>query len=454
MPEGPNVTIINTPVPACIILLTKCTVGNIGPTNPEEPIMMLTAKSTLATALALMILLPESAPTDSPEAFLSDRGAAWIRHTIDDCSRGADGVRLADVNGDGLPDVTTGWEEGAKIRVYLNPGRARVKQKWPMVTVGSVASPEDAVFVDLDADGATDVVSCCEGRVRSMWVHWAPEDPKRYLDPAGWKTEPIPAVQGKGQWMFCLPLQVDGKHGVDLVAGSKGNGAEIGWLEAPPNPRDLDAWNWHPLYQAGWIMSLAAVDMDRDGDLDVLASDRKGRRRGCLWLENPRPDGDPRAAWREHRIGPGEQEVMFLDPVDLDRDGLLDVLVAVRANELFYYRRNRLSPASWESFRIQLPPGTGTGKSVRVGDMDADGRLDIVFSCERASRTSGVLWLSYRESVKDRTWQAHEISGRERGVKYDLVQLLDLDGDGDLDVLTCEESDNLGVIWYENPLHP
>jgi hypothetical protein len=30
-------------------------------------------------------------------------------------------------------------------------------------------------------------------------------------------------------------------------------------------------------------------------------------------------------------------------------------------------------------------------------------------------------------------------------------QLLALDGDGDLDVITCEERDQLGVIWYENP---
>ena len=28
---------------------------------------------------------------------------------------------------------------------------------------------------------------------------------------------------------------------------------------------------------------------------------------------------------------------------------------------------------------------------------------------------------------------------------------IDLDGDGDLDLLTCEERDQLGVHWYENP---
>jgi hypothetical protein len=42
--------------------------------------------------------------------------------------------------------------------------------------------------------------------------------------------------------------------------------------------------------------------------------------------------------------------------------------------------------------------------------------------------------------------------GGPAGTKFDLIQTLDLDGDGDLDVITCEEKENLGLIWYENPL--
>ena len=42
-----------------------------------------------------------------------------------------------------------------------------------------------------------------------------------------------------------LPMQVDGKGGLDLVVGSKNRDAQIGWLESPTEPRDLAAWRWH-----------------------------------------------------------------------------------------------------------------------------------------------------------------------------------------------------------------
>ena len=41
--------------------------------------------------------------------------------------------------------------------------------------------------------------------------------------------------------------------------------------------------------------------------------------------------------------------------------------------------------------------------------------------------------------------------GGQTGVKFDRIAPADLDGDGDMDLITCEERDQLGVIWYENP---
>ena len=67
------------------------------------------------------------------------------------------------------------------------------------------------------------------------------------------------------------------------------------------------------------------------------------------------------------------------------------------------------------------------------------------------------MWLSSDGTPGDHAWTAHEISG-PTGIKFDRMELVDVDGDGDADVMTCEESEpvegkrhGLGVFWYENP---
>ena len=426
----------------------------------------------------------------------------WQRHTIDNTSRGADGVRLHDVNGDKLPDIVTGWEEGGVIRAYLHPGFKNSKRAWPKVTVGNVRSPEDAVFVDLDGDGAVDVVSSCEGRTKTVFVHWAPIAKGDYLNAKKWTTAAFPVTKNLTRWMFAVPMQVDGKHGVDLVIGSKNPNAQIGWLEAPKNPRDVSAWKWHTIHKAGWIMSLFAIDIDGDGDTDIVTTDRKGPKRGCYWLENPGtsrvcqaslPRGassqsittatspctfmdvkdcerrrtvgkglldtpytslnDQTKTWKAHPIGGLKREVMFVKPCDLDGDKRQDFVIAVKGGDILFCKRTADKTPKWTEHGIQSPANIGTGKAVAVGDLDGDGRQDIVLSCENAKNASGVVWLSRPKGkpATHREWIRHEISGNKRGIKFDRIELLDLDGDGDLDVLTCEERHNLGVIWYANP---
>ena len=373
-------------------------------------------------------------------------GKPWPMHTIDNSSRGADGVKLIDINTDGRPDVTTAWEEGGVIRVYYNEGRVGVRSEWPQVTVGKVRSPEDAVFADLDGDLAFDVVSSCEGDQRALFVHWAPKDFDRYFDPASWVTGVMPASQNRMMWMFAVPMQVDGRFGPDLVAGGKGPNAEIGWMEAPAQPRDLAAWRWHPLRKVGWIMSILTLDMDADGDLDILFSDRKGERSGIYWLENPGRAAPADQPWTEHAIGAIGREVMFLDVADFDGDGLHDVIASVKPRDVQVHRRLARDGRRWASQTITFPATVGTAKAVRVADVNNDGRVDLVYSAEEApGELRGVAWMN----VADRT--VHDISGAP-GTKYDLMELYDFDADGDLDILTTEEVDGLGVIWYENPL--
>lgn len=396
----------------------------------------------------LLLALVLAGCQTSPVSTLED---PWKRHSIDTSSRGADGVRGADVNGDGLVDFPTGWEEGGRVRAYLNPGKLTVREPWPAVTVGDVADPEDAVFADLDGDGAWDVISSTEGKNDALYVHWAPNDPGDYLDSEAWETELFLASQGMTKWMFVLPADIDGRHGQDFFAGSKGDPAYIGWWQGPEDPRQLVDWTWRPLYRAGWIMSLIAYDVDDDGDEDLVASDRKGERRGLLWLENPGADA-AEGPWAEHRVGPvNAEEVMFMTVADLDQDGREDFVTATRDGPILFYRRLPGGEVAWERFEIALPAGTGAGKAVAVADFDLDGKLDLAFTCENAvDGKIGAMWLSYDQSPMEPVWQAHPLSGPE-GIKFDRIEVADLDADGDLDLITCEERDNLGVIWYENP---
>ncbi len=92
---------------------------------------------------------------------------------------------------------------------------------------------------------------------------------------------------------------------------------------------------------------------------------------------------------------------------------------------------------------------------MEVGDIDGDGVMDLVYSTEtQGLEKIGLAWLNGKDLQKPRV-PFRSISGIHNA-KYDKAELLDLDQDGDLDVLICEEnfgpnSKGLGVIWYENP---
>lgn len=418
------------------------------------------AKSVSVTVMMAIIIcivsgicsdcLPATAPCHS-EPHLEK---LWPMHVIDNSSWGADGVRLADINNDGLMDIATGWEQGGITRVYLHPGYSDVEKRWPAVTVGQTPSVEDAVFVDLDNDGAVDVVSSCQGNTKRLFIHWAPRNENNYLDSTSWHSDVFAACDGLTRWMFAVAMQVDGKNGVDVIAGGKSTGSQIGWLEAPANPRHVAGYQWHSISAVGWVMSIILRDMDGDGDLDVAITDRFGQMRGCRWLENPGPGPHQYQPWTNHFIGGKRREVMFAKAGDLNEDGLEDIVVAVRPKSILYIRRLDTTGLSWQQQEIDLPDSAGTAKAVAVGDIDKDGCKDIVFTCGNARGKSGVGWLSYKNDATGKEWAHHDISGNKRGIKYDRIELLDLDGDGDLDVLTCEESQDgvgLGVIWYQNP---
>lgn len=366
--------------------------------------------------------------------------ALWTLHSIDNEGRGADGVVLSDVNGDGNRDIVCGWEEAGETRAYVHPGPSKAADKWPKVVVGKTGAVEGAFFADIDNDGAVDVISLSENM--NMYVNWAPRSKDDYLKAGAWKTDALPAASGMQKWMIGAALQLDGKNGIDIVAAGKGT--EVVWFEAPANPRDLGSWKRHTIFsKGGWTMGLMLVDMDGDGDKDVLLSVRRTNP-GVIWLENP---GLSQSAsrWTAHTVGvQGSVEMGFLDYGDINQDGRGDIVCGGMTSAKVYLHLGRnASGTGWQTVTI-ASPYSERNKGVAFGDINQDGHIDIALIQEFAE----ACWMSHGGDVEKTQWAVTRIG---KGGKFDDATLHDIDSDGDLDILTTDERGQQ-VIWFENPL--
>ena len=383
---------------------------------------------------------------------------SWKLHIIDGEGSGADGVRLADINGDSLLDVVTGWEESGVTKIYLNPGPNKVKEAWPVTAIGKTKSVEDAFFHDVDGDGNLDVITSCEGKNKVMFVHWNPGK-DQLMNGKAWNQKEIPASRNLTLWMYSQAMDINGDNIPDLVAGGKSKNAQIGWFEVPKDRRNVEKYKYHKISDAGWIMSIEKIDMNKDGHTDLLISDRYGNNSGIRWLQNPGTGADVEKEWKSHTIfkfpGKEKRQYLFLTTADFDKDGQFEIIFPSKKG--IHILKKEDDQKMWKEFFISTSGvKCGGPKAVAVCDIDLDNKPEIILTCEHSEKKNGVVYFKYDSNPLSENWKWYPLSGTEKGIKYDRIEMLDLDGDGDLDLMTCEEnegpkSQGLGVIWYENP---
>lgn len=366
----------------------------------------------------------------------------WTRHVIDAGSRGADGVRLADVNGDGRIDVVTPWEEGGEVRVAYDRGVA-ASPRWQVEIVGKERSVEDAVATDLDGDGILEVVAAAEGKARAIRVFT-----RQHME-GPWTGIDLGDSRNREQFMFALPMDFPATGRV-LITGSKNGKATISqWQPAGGGRRDFANWASHTIRPAGWIMSLQAVDLNADGINDLLVSDRKGVHRGVWWFRGTKTG----VAREPVLIGGQDVEVMFLTTADFDGDGDLDIAVAARPQLLLLFENRASDGTDWEARTLALPADAGLGKGVAVETEFGQTEIFVSSGPVPEKNRRSIVRFDWNDPTDVMTGDPDLIDtpGGTAGIKFDRMELVDMDGDGDRDLLTCEERENLGVIWYERP---
>jgi len=389
-------------------------------------------------------------------------GLPWRRHTVDDSRFGAESVHCADIDGDGLTDFVVGWEQSSEAIVYFNPGPGANTAKWPELRIGTAIGVETSTPADLDGDGRLDVISSLE--TGGVNIHWAPAPGQDITNPANWETVSIPAPPDE-RWGPLEAIQIDGEHGLDLAFGALGSASDfevpVAWLRAPADPRVVEDWTYHEIGTAAFVTTIIGRDMDSDGDQDVVWTNRlfDSDDRAAWWFENPGPGASLTAPWAVHLIGSQGRMPMTMDLGDIDGDGLEDAAVPDRDYLPDWHRRLDATGLNWSTHAVAWPSDMGRPKAFAIGDIDLDGAKDLVATAVQSVEGPGlvgVAWLRQPESPMQFAWTPYNIGGAD-GEKFDRIELIDLDQDGDLDVVTTEERNNstvirgLGVVWYENP---
>lgn len=445
------------------------------------------ATETPETPVARVSL--SDAPTRARAA--DGRYISWREHRIDDelltgvALRGSDGLVMGDLDRDGHQDIVS-VHESDDVYDGAPEGHIRIAfgtadpDTWVNVTLAEgpeAGAAEDAVIADFNGDGWLDIVAACE---LSHLIYF--ENPGESIRDGDWPRLIPTLSRDRGSFIRVFAADFDGDGRPEIAAPNKGSQDPTRVRQEPKEISvfsieggaglDDDAWSEHVLTRVPWPINSQTVDLDADGDIDVVAASvAEGR---SMWFENVSTGG--RLEFIEHAMtisepgaaAPPTVNVFNMDFADLNGDSRLDIVTFDTANLLGidagWLEQPAAANAPWIFHRIgSYAPDQLVG--LAVADIDGDGDADVMTggysgaSNAASSRLEDgvadpdaalgrLAW--FENGGRGLSWTRHDFSRRERGM-FDKFVPYDVDGDGDLDFVGTRGNSGEydGVFWLE-----
>jgi hypothetical protein len=289
-----------------------------------------------------------------------------------------------DFNKDGWNDILIVGFPGTLTSWFENPKGAGTH--WRRHDVFRQTDNESPTFADLTGDGKPELVCITEGRYGYAGPDWdAPAKP--------WTFHPLSPDNKYGKFTHGMGLgDVNGDRRLDLLEKN-------GWWEQPASLAGDPVWRFHAQPFGAGGSQMHAYDVNGDGLSDIITA-LEAHGFGLAWYEQYREGTNIR--FRQHVImnkEPGENkygvkfsELHAIDLVDIDGDGLKDIVTGKRfwshgrtgdpdrnsPGVLYWFKLARSADRSVDFIPHQIDNDSGVGTQVVATDIDGDGLPDVV----------------------------------------------------------------------------